>query len=118
MRDVIRIVVSLFGVYIILKSWSEYKAKKESWIMLIFWTFIWLTVIVFAFFPSIVDYILGKFGTSKVGIGTFLGIGMVVLLFISYRLYIKSERIERQMTKLVQDLALKDLPRKKDNKKN
>jgi len=82
--------------------------------MFLFWTVIWLAVLILAFFPSIIDINLNRFGSGRDGIGTFLGIGLVIVLFISYRLYLKSERIERQLTKLVQDLALKKIPPKKD----
>lgn len=108
MRELIRILVAILGIFVISKTWSDYRAKKESWVMFLFWVIIWLVVIILAFFPSIIDYVLKTFGTSKDGIGTFLGIGIVLLLFISYRLYLKSERIERQITKLVQDLALRE----------
>lgn len=109
MRELIRIAAALLGIIVIFKSWSDYRSKKESWPMFFFWTIIWLAVIALSFFPSIIDLALKTFGSNRDGIGTFLGIGLVLLLFISYRLYLKTERIERQITKLVQDLALKDV---------
>ena len=64
-------------------------------------------IVLVALFPSVVD-ILMSFGSGRSGIGTFLGMALVFLFFIVYRMYVKLERIEQNLTKTIQELALKD----------
>lgn len=96
----------------ILKVVADQRKKKESQIMFIFWLAIWTSVAVLIVYPSAIDLILLKILGPKQSIGTVLGFGMVVLLFLIYRLYIKMERVERTLKKYVTDLALQELKHK------
>lgn len=96
----------------ILKVVADQRKKKESQVMFVFWLTIWVGVAVFTIYPGIVDILLAKVLGPKQSIGTVLGFGMVVLLFLIYRLYVKMERVERALKKYVTDLALKELKNK------
>jgi len=47
-------------------------------------------------------------GPRRAGLGTFFGMGLVFLYFVVYRIYVKIERIEQNLTKTIQELALRD----------
>ena len=89
------------------KSYVDFRGRRESFSMLAFWTGTWLLIIVFALFPSLVDVLLSFSGTERAGLGTFFGMALVFLYFIVYRVYVKLERIEQSLTKVVQELALR-----------
>ena len=76
--------------------------------MLAFWTGTWLLIIVFALFPTLVDFLLSFSRGQRIGLGTFFGMALVFLYFVVYRIYVKLERIEQNLTKVVQELALRD----------
>ena len=90
------------------KSYVDFRGRRESFSMLVFWTGTWVLIIVFALFPSLVDVLLSFSGSERVGLGTFFGMALVFLYFIVYRLYVKLERIEQNLIKVVQELALRD----------
>ncbi len=90
------------------KSYVDFRARLESLPMFVFWTATWAVIVAFALFPFLVDVLLSFSGTERVGLGTFFGMALVFLYFIVYRIYVKLERIEQNLTKTVQEIALRD----------
>jgi hypothetical protein len=90
------------------KSYVDFRARLESVKIFLFWIFTWLAIVVIALFPSIVDYVIDSFGAGQTGLGTFFGMALVFLYFITYRIYVKIGRVEQKLTKTVQELALRD----------
>ena len=86
------------------KSYVDFRARRESLQMFVLWTLTWTTIVVVALFPSIVDVLLVRGGQA--GIGRFLGMALVFMFFLIYRVYVKLERLEQQITTLVQEIAL------------
>ena len=90
------------------KSYVDFRARIESLQMFLLWSLIWITVVVVALFPSIVDVILAYTAAGRAGLGTFFGMGLVFVLFVVYRIYVKLERVEQKLVKTIQELALKE----------
>ena len=86
------------------KSYVDFRARRESLQMFVLWTLTWVAIVVVALFPSIVDVLTVRGGQA--GIGRFLGMALVFLFFLLYRIYVKLERLEQQITILVQEIAL------------
>jgi hypothetical protein len=103
----------LFATIVISKGVVDYKNKNESLTMTVFWIATWLAITTVAFFPSIVDSAIALAGGSRTGLGTVLGIAIIFVLFISYRIYAKANRIEKQVNQLAKILALKDIKERK-----
>ena len=106
------IVSQVFSVFLaaiaISKSYVDFRARKESFQMFLFWTLTWVMIMIVALFPSLVDLLLSSAGGGRAGLGTFLGMGLVFLFFVVYRIYVKVERIEEKVIRTVQELALRD----------
>ncbi len=100
---------TILAVMVIAKSYTDYKRHNESLVVFVFWSVTWIGVTTIALFPEIINLTLNRVGSGTTGIGTFLGMGLVFVLFVVYRLYVKMERIEREITKLIKDLALKEI---------
>jgi hypothetical protein len=88
------------------KSYVDFRARRESVQMFLLWTVTWIGIVAVALFPAIVDSLIA-IGGGRVGIGTFLGMALVFLFFLMYRMYVRLERTEQKLTLVVQDLALK-----------
>ena len=106
------IFVKIFSVALatvaISKSYIDFRARTESLQMFLLWSLTWVGVVLFALFPSIVDIILAYTASGRAGLGTFFGMALVFVLFVVYRIYIKLERVEQQLIKTIQELALKE----------
>jgi hypothetical protein len=92
----------------IAKSYVDFRARRESLQMFLLWSLTWAGVVVVALFPPIVDVILAYSASGRVGLGTFFGMGLVFVLFVVYRIYVKLERVEQKLTRTIQELALKE----------
>jgi len=97
----------LLGGTAISKCYVDFRARRESLPMFVVWTLTWTTIILVAVRPDIVPILLAR-GGGRAGIGTFLGMGVVFLFFLLYRVYVKLEYLEQKLTTLVQDIALRE----------
>lgn len=99
----------LLGLTVISKSYHDYKKHKENLLMFLFWTLAWSAIIVASIFPNIVFSLAGRISGNGIGIGTFFGVAFVFLFFITYRVYIKANRLEQNIKDIVMKLGLKDI---------
>jgi len=98
-------------------------AKDLNLKELIFWSFLWLAMIIMVFIPGKTNFLAKLLGMER-GNDAMFFLGIVALFYASYRLYVKSNEQEKEITKLVRALALKNvrkgrifkkLARKKEN---
>jgi hypothetical protein len=99
--------IILAGV-VVSKCYVDFKSRRESLQIFIFWIVTWAAIVLVAVRPSIVDTIILTYGSGETGLGTVFGMGLVFLFFIVYRLYVKLDRIEQVLTKTIQDAALRE----------
>jgi hypothetical protein len=98
----------LLAIIAISKSYVDFRARRESLQMFVLWTVTWSGIVLFALFPQIIDVLLGG---SRAGVGTFLGMGVVFVFFLLYRVYARVERLEQKLTSVVQEVALHEASR-------
>ena len=98
----------VLAVIALSKSYVDFRGRLESLPMFVFWTVTWLLIVAFALFPSLADILLSFSASGRAGLGTFFGMALVFLYFVAYRIYVKLERIEQNLTKTIQQLALRD----------
>lgn len=103
----------ILSIMVIARSITDYRNKKESIEMTAFWLIIWTAIIVFAYYPNLIDKLIAVVGGSRTGLGTIFGMGLVFVLFICYRIYIKANRIEKSLDLLSRNFTLLELQRKK-----
>lgn len=101
-----KFIALLFGFIVIGKSYNDLRKRQESLTMFLFWFIVWFTIIVFAVFPRLIDEIGGIIGKSGSNVNNFLGVAFVFLFFITYRIYIKANRIEQKLNKLITNAAI------------
>lgn len=104
-------VVKIFSVLLagiaISKSYVDFRGRRESLQMFVFWSVTWAGIVVISVYPPIVDVLIEYFGQGQTGLGTFFGMGLVFLFFVVYRMYVKLENIEQKLTKTIQEIALR-----------
>ncbi|MDO8513863.1 MAG: DUF2304 family protein [bacterium] len=104
-----KIISIILFILVASKTYLDYKKKKETLGMFLFWVIAWAIIAVFALKPVLFIELNSQFGNQNTGIGTYLGIAFVFLFFITYRVYVKSHRLERQLRDLVMKLGLRDV---------
>ena len=108
----LQIIGILFAVFALSRAILRYKDHSIKANELFFWTVIWGGVICVAIFPSIF-VTLSKFLGIGRGVDTLIYTGMIILFYALFRIYVKVEAQQREMTKLVREIAIQNPVRKK-----
>ena len=82
----------------------RYKDKSVTIAELLFWSTVWVGVITIALFPGIFTTLSKILGIGR-GVDTLLYLGMIVIFYLMFRLYVKQEGQRKEMTKIVRELA-------------
>ena len=93
--------VSFAGSRAVLRA----KDKKISLGELFFWLAIWGGLIFVVFFPDITSYFAGFLGIGR-GVDVIVYMSISLLFYLIFRLYVKLEEAEREITMLVREHAL------------
>lgn len=97
----------VFAAISLSKSYVDFRGRRESLQMFLFWTVTWAGIVIVALYPPIIDLVIEYFGGGRTGLGTIFGMGLVFLFYVVYRIYVKLERIEQKLTKTIQEIALR-----------
>jgi hypothetical protein len=104
-----KIIAIVIGLTVLTKTYHDFKKHYESLTMLLFWFIIWITIIAAALLPDFFVNLATRISGNGVGVGTFAGIAFIFLLFITYRVYTKANRLENKIHDMVMKLGLKDI---------
>mgnify|MGYP001618686197 FL=1 len=108
----VKILFTIFAVFAWSRAIIRFNAKDLNFKELIFWSLIWILMIVLVFVPGKTNFLAKMIGIDRVNDAMFF-LAIVALFYASYRLYVKSNEQEKEITKLVRALALKNIRKKK-----
>ena len=103
---IIKILVTLFVAFAVSRAILRYRDKSFGMFALVFWSVIWGIVLFFVWLPRSSDTIARILGIGR-GVEALLAIAVVFLLYAVFRLYVKMEFMEHEITSLVRALSLK-----------
>lgn len=109
----IQILAIAFTVLILLKTASDFKKKRIEAKVFVFWTAIWLAVIIVAALPYVTAPLAKLMGVGR-GIDVAVYFSVLFIFFIIFKIVSKLTKIDREISEIVQNLALKE---KDDRKK-
>ena len=104
-----RVFAIILTIIVLGKAILDYKKGRESFVMLAFWLLSWISILFFAIKPDYLFWINDHVGGENSGIGTFLGMAFMFLFFVTYRVYVKANRLEKQLRDIVMKLGLEQL---------
>jgi len=84
------------------------KQKKISGGEFSFWFIFWSSVLLATIFLKSIDSLVANLGFSASGIDVLIYLAVAVLFYFVFRLRIKQEKIERDITKIVREISLSD----------
>ena len=102
--QVILIIVAIATLAFI---YHRLRHKKTTPATFALWTVAWIIVLFFAFKPKVSDPLAGMFGFGR-GIDLLLIVGLLISLYMNFRLYIKFDDLNQQTNELVRALAIRD----------
>ncbi|MBN2052429.1 DUF2304 family protein [Candidatus Woesearchaeota archaeon] len=110
--EVLQIVIIIFALFAISRAVLRFKDNNLSKNELMFWVAVWVAIIILPFIPNVMTYISSIFGIGR-GIDLVIYISIVVIFYLIFRLYVKIEAVEKQITLVVRKLTLKEENKKK-----
>lgn len=102
----------IFAVFAWTRVILRLKDKHIRLSEFIFWSVIWLLVIIVAFIPSVTTSLADLLGISS-GISLLVYLSVIILFYLVFRLYVKLEHQEQEITQLTRGLAIKNFEKKR-----
>ena len=96
------IILLVIGILAIIKT---IKKQKLSMKYGMYWTLVFLIMLIFVVFPNIIEY-LAKFCGFKEAPNMLFLIGIFVLFYIVFRIFISLSKLQEINRSLVQELSL------------
>ena len=111
----IQIIMIIFALFALSRAILRAKERKLTKNQFLFWTILWIALVIFASFPSILTSFANLIGIGR-GIDTLVYLGIILLFYFLFKLYIKIKGIEEKITKLTRAITIKN--EHKNNKKS
>ena len=105
--SLLKILTVIFIVFAASRAYLRFKGKSLNFSSLIFWSIIWLATLVFVFDPQISDAIAKLFGLQR-GTDTVFFLAIILLFYLIFRLYVKVDMIDKDLTRLVSEISKKN----------
>jgi len=102
--ELIQILIIIFALFALSRIVLRKKDKSISYLEMFLWGTIWLSVLIIAFVPRITNFLSAKVGISN-GFNLLVYASIMLLFYLIFRMYVKIESLEQDITKLVRELA-------------
>lgn len=103
---ILQIIVVLFVVFAWSRVLLRLRDRKISNWEFAFWSLLWAAVLVVLFMPGITEPIARLLNIGR-GIDVIVYLSIVLLFYLMFRIYVKIEGVEQEITKVVRETALK-----------
>ncbi|MEK7516253.1 MAG: DUF2304 family protein [Patescibacteria group bacterium] len=103
---VIQVILLVFIFFAILRTVERYRDRAIPVRWLLFWVLFWGVVAVAVLVPKTTEYLARLVGVGR-GVDAVLYFAIVTLFYLVFRVFVRVERMESDLTKIVRELALK-----------
>lgn len=104
----IQYILVLFALFAILRTVIKAKHRTIPYVWAFVWSLVWVALIVLAILPQTSDLLAAKVGIGR-GVDLLIYASITGLFFMVFRLVVKIEALQQEITKLVRAVALKSL---------
>lgn len=112
---IFQILLIVFALFAAWRTWRQYRQKKVSGYWFGLWILFWLLVIGVALAPQTTDIAAAFVGVEK-GADLLVYCAVVIVYYALYRVLIKIEKQNRELTELTRQIALMKAAKKEGRK--
>jgi len=105
MVQLIQIIVVLFAIFAISMAFLRFRDRKIKFSGLVLWAGVWAAAIVVILLPGTSFFFANILGIQR-GADFVVYISIIVLFYLMFRLYVKIDNVEKNVTKLVREVAI------------
>ena len=102
-----QIIALLVIAFFLARIFRQRKNSQVSRMEFLFWLVFWFLAAMIIVFIKKIDMLVAGLGFSAAGIDVILYLSIVALFYMIFRLRIKLEKIDREITKIVRKIAIK-----------
>lgn len=102
-----QIILSIVILFILLKTWRSYKRKQLSNSFFILWVLVWLIGLFAIYYPGLLSTIAGVLNIGR-GVDFALYVSIILIFYLIYKINLKIEKINRDLTRIVRKIAVKN----------
>lgn len=104
---VVPVIVTLVVLFAASRAYLRYREGTLSLGAFFFWLLIWSSVEVIVWIPNVLNAFARLIGIGR-GIDVIVYFSILLLFYLVYRIYVKAESIEREITTLVRRMAQRE----------
>jgi hypothetical protein len=104
---VIQIILLFFFLFAWSRVFRKYRLNEIKLKELVIWSFFWLIAAIVVLVPNFTSTIAKIVGIGR-GADLVIYMSVALLFYILFRVFIRLEKIENNITKITRELALKD----------
>ena len=105
---VIQILLVLFAVYALVRTAQRFRSGGLNLSNLLLWSVFWIGVGGIVLLPETTSILARLLGVGR-GADVIVYLALVGIFYLQFKMFIKTEDLEREITKLVRASALKDI---------
>ncbi len=102
---IIQIILILFILYAIIKVGLRYKDKIISLQEFLIWTVFWFMVAFVIILPETTSWVANFVGVGR-GVDLVIYISILILFYLAFRILVRMDKIDKDVTKIVRQIAL------------
>lgn len=102
----IQAIILIFAFFALSRAILRFRHREITFPSFLFWVFIWIAMTIVTIFPRWASFFAGALGVGR-GADLLVYLSVILLFYLIFRLYVRFENLERDLTKLVRQLALK-----------
>lgn len=95
----------VFALFAISRTYLRMRESKLSIGQFIFWTILWIGVVLLTFMPDMINILADTLGIRR-PIDVVVYFSIVLLFYLIFRLYVKISDTEREISQLVSAVAI------------
>ena len=102
---ILQLIAASFAIFALSRAYLRFRERKLSSFSFIFWIFVWVTGMGAIIFPDMSTKLAKLIGVGR-GVDAILYASIVVIFYLIFRLYIKIEDTQKEITQLTRKITL------------
>ena len=102
----IQIAGLLFGLFMIYYSFLQYKRKEFTAREFAFWIFVWVSFVIIAIFPNILDPLVKSLNIART-LDLLIIAGFIFMITAIFYTYTVARKIQKKLESVVREMAIK-----------
>ena len=104
---ILKTIITIFVLLSIFKLIKQRKNNKITLLSFIFWFILWLVIALVFYLPETTSYLAQMVGVGR-GVDLALYISIIIIFYLLFKVFVRLNKIDREITKIVRKEALKD----------